>query len=439
MKTIFALTTLFLGSFSYAQNLAYPCKEAIRRQSTKPTTFEKDLQYFRSLVNSGQNNFALPDGLDLLPKIEAAISDLSKNNCPATHPEVASILNSLQTQQKEVSDLYLKLKALKDSQAKRADIKNYAEIDQDLATLEYLFGKYNNLESLFENLNYSWIENKITAQLNIKNPIMDTKRLKVILQDMYDDGDLYNALVGKYSDLIKNNPTIENKFKTYGNPVLKNLSQLYETQLPWLHDNLSQAIKMNFKVIEVMTKEAVDKKNPVIFKSAIITPLQLNSELINLLSLSGKKGFELSQPYKSEFSKIQKTIQNFELNLAEQLLKEQRLGTEKYSGSDRESIRLEITKKFKELHPRKELIKIQLVNESFQRHARWNWNNSSWYKTDYSDLGFYAVVKIDSKVAELVSGWLSINHMKQNQRQIWFEFSSEKELYQNPKILIKNL
>ena len=80
-----------------------------------------------------------------------------------------------------------------------------------------------------------------------------------------------------------------------------------------------------------------------------------------------------------------------------------------------------------------------MSNENWKVTNYVNWSSGNAYRYHYSELGFYAIVKESEEVAIMVGGWYHVDHQQRDKITINFTFHKPDEMYQNRKILIKNI
>ena len=427
--------------------LSYPCRQVLKRQSGKPKAFERELGPLREAIKSGKTVGSIQPGLMVEHKIDAALSDLNNSSCPKNHPDVKSVLDQLNAQKKDVPVIYAELKKRLDQFAKKADVGNYPEYEKDTEIFEVINKRYRYTQNLYnQNIDLKWVEGigKMGFNRNIKSPIYKYDQLKNLLENMVKDGEAYNAQMklveSKYKELFSANRILAGKYVRARDGAAKTLGGFYKNDLESLKKILAVTIDHNLKVLDLSIKKSMETRSPEFFRGDTLKhTLKHTNEAITLFSLTGKENREKAPKYKSQMEEINKRLKETQSALAEVMLKEQRLGKEKYTGSDIEKIRSKITEKFKEYYPKKELIKVQMVNEDWKVTDYVSWSSGNAYRHHYSELGFYAVVKETSDVAILVGGWYNVNHQQRNKVSVNFNFHKASDMYQNRKILIKNL
>ena len=434
---------------SAPKKLSYPCRQALRRQSGKPKDFERTIVPLREAVKSGKTIGNIQPGFLIDTKIESAISDLNASQCPTDHPDFKVIMDKLLSQKKELPEIYTELKKRLDNLQKRADVSNYPDFEKDLEIFRVIKTRYSHVNRAYKtNVDMNWIEpsseKKISFQRNIKSPIYKFKKLENLLSSMISDGNAYNSQMKmveeKYKDLFKANPILAGQYVKLRDNAASILGNFYKEDLENLKKILNVTAEHNTKVLNLWIKESIEKRSPEFFRGDTLKQILTNTEeAISLLALTSKENKEKAKAYQEKMKSIHVRLKEAKTSLAEVMLKEQRLGKERYEGSDKEKIRDKIVKSFKEQYPDKNLIKIQIVNENWKVTDYVTWSSGNAYRTHYSELGFYAVVKETDEVAILVGGWYNVNHKQRDKISVFFTFHGKDDVYQNSKILIKNL
>ena len=435
------------SSSESTEKISYPCRQILQRQAGKPKEFERTLGPLREAVKSGQTIGSITPGFLIDTKIEAALSDLKQPSCPLSHPEFKVVIDELEKQQKEIPQIYDELKKRLDAFGKTADVNNYPEYKKDTEIFDVIGSRYRGADRLFNtNIEFNWVEPKDNSALmgNIKTPIYSFDTLKNLLENMTNDGNAYNnqmkLVESKYKDLFNANRILAGQYVRSRDDAAKTLGGFYQNELEILKKVLKTTIEHNLKVLDLAIKDAMDRRSPEFFRGETVkTILKSTSESLTLFPLTGKENREKTPGYESQFNGINVRLKEAQKMLAEVMLKEQRLGKEKYTGSDIETIRAKITAKFKEEHPDRELIKIHMANENWKVTDYISWSSGKRYRHHYSELGFFAVVKESAEIAILVDGWYHVNHQQRDQVTVSFTFHKPNEMYQNLKILIKNL
>tara|TARA_B100000925_G_scaffold257625_1_gene212102 strand:+ start:704 stop:2422 length:1719 start_codon:yes stop_codon:yes gene_type:complete len=431
------------------KKLSYPCRQSLRRQAGKPKDFERTLGPLREAVKSGKTIGNIQPGFLIDTKIDAALSDLQSSQCPTDHPDFKVVIDQLKAQQEEVPKIYKELKSRLDDLQKRADVSNYPDYQKDVEIFDVIAKRYSHADMNYDkNIDFNWKEGDpkkgVSFRLNIKTPIYRFEQLKNLLSNMVEDGNAYNSQMKlveeKYKDLFKANPILAGKYVRMRDNAAKILGDFYKVNLEYLKKGLATTIEHNTKVIELWTKESMDKRRAEFFRGDTLKNiLKSTNQAIELIAYTSKENKAKAESYKSKMNTINQKLKEATASLSEVMLKEQRLGKEKYEGSDKEKIRAKITEKFKEKFPGKELLTVRLINENWKVTDYVSWSSGNAYRTHYSELGFYTVMKETDKVAILVGGWYNVNHKQRNKVSVYFTFHGPDDVYQNRKILIENL
>ena len=429
--------------------LSYPCRQILKRQSGKPKEFERTLGPLRDAVKNGKTVGYIQPGLMLDTKVEAALNDLQAGKCPLNHPDFKTVLDQLKSQQKEIPEIYAELKKRLDNFAKKADVNNYPDYAKDVEIFEIIRQRYSHADRTFKtNMELSWIDDNanknITFRRNIKSPVYQYDQLKNLLENMQSDGNSYNSQMklveSKYKELLSANRPLAEKYVRMRDNAAKILGGFYEKELVQLKKILETSIQHNQKVLDLWIKESMEKRSPEFFRGDTLKNiLRDTNQAITLFALTGSAEKPKAASYNDKMKKINTRLKEVQKALAEVMLKEQRLGKERYNGGDKEKLRAKIVEKFKEYYPNKELIKVHMSNEDWKVTNYVSWSSGNAYRHHYSELGFYAVVKESSKVAILVGGWYHVNHQQRDKITVSFTFHKPGEMYQNRKILIKNI
>ena len=440
-------STSISSASTSTEKISYPCRQILQRQSGKPNDFERTLAPLRDAVKSGQTVGNIVPGFLIDTKIEAALSDLNQPSCPLNHPDFKTVIDQLEAQKKELPIIYAELKKRLDSFAKLVDVNNYPDYKKDTEIFDIIANRYRNASNCFNsNIEFNWVDPKDNSALmgNIKSPIYSYDELKNLLENMITYGNEYNnqmkLVESKYKDLLSANKPLATQYVRSRDEAGKVLGGFYQNELETLKKVLATTIDHNFKVLELATKDAVERRSPEFFRGETVKNiLKSTTQALELFGLTGKENREKAPGLQSKFSEINSRLKETQNSLAELMLKEQRLGKEKYTGSDIESLRAKITEKFKEEYPDKELIKIHMANEDWKVTNYVSWSSGHAYRHHYSELGFFAVVKESAEIAILVDGWYHVNHQQRDKISVSFTFHKPTDMYQNRKILIKNL
>lgn len=434
-------------SSAATEKLSYPCRQVLRRQSGKPKEFERTLGPLRDAVKNGKTVGSITPGFFIDTKVEAALSDLLNSSCPRNHPDVASVIDELESQKKEIPEIYAELKKRLDAFGKKADVNNYPDYKKDTEIFDVIVTRYKGASRLFvENFDFNWVDGKGNEFLmrNVKNPIFSYDQLKNLLENMTNDGNAYNSQIKlvetKYKELFSANRVLASQYVRVRDNAAKILGSFYKNELERLKKILATTVEFNLKVLELAIKDAVETRSPEFFRGDNLKNiLRYTDEAITLIALTGKENKEKAPAYISQFKEINKNLKRTQDSLAEVMLKEQRLGKERYEGSDKEKVRTKIINKFKEYYPNKELIKVHMANENWKVSNYVSWSSGNAYHYHYSELGFYAIVKDTADVALMVGGWYHVDHKQRDKITVTFTFHKPDDMYQNKKILIKNL
>ena len=443
-------TTSSNTSGAGAVKLSYNCREALRRQSQKPSGFAKDIAYYESAVSK---NVAVPvvEGLGIAHKIEASLKDLESGACPLEHPEVTEVTSKLKAQLAKIPNLTQQLQAIVSNRTKKADVSNYPGFEKDFAFFVYLNDKYQDPSRYYNtNIKADWrdmganVQDKLSFMgVNVKKPFYDFAATKDIYKNVFDDAQKYNQLMPevekKYAELFQTNKNIAQKYVYTRDNAQKKMAAILGEHVNWIKTTFPELIKINNKVVNLTIDESLKSKRPSRLRTVIIPDsLKANEQMIETLSLIYNDQSKVS-PLKVEQEKLANKFKSATQNLAQTMLQEARLPNEQYAGGDKEKIRSALLEAAKTKIPSKEVLKIVMVNKDWNVTNYVSWSNSTAYHHHYSDLGASCIVKENDKVAKMIRAWYRVNHKENNKVSIWFEESSDKDVYQDPKILIEHV
>jgi hypothetical protein len=438
------------GPTKSAAKLSYSCRQVLKRQSQKPELFAKDIAYYESAVSK---NVAVPvlEGLGFAHKIEASLKDIQSGACPLEHPDVSAITSKLKAQLAKIPDLTQKLTAIASNRAKKADVSNYPEFEKDFAFFVYLNDKYQDPSRYYNtNIKADWremgsnVQDKLSFMgVNVKKPFYDFEATKDIYKNIFEDAKKYNKLMPevekKYAELFKTNNKIAQKYIYARDNAQKKMAAILGDHYKWITSTFPELIKINNKVVNLTVDESIKSKRPSRLRTVIIPDsLKANSQMIEILSYLAKDQSKISL-HKAEQEKLASKFKNATSELAELMLKEARVPKEKYAGADKEKIRKALLEAAKSQLAGKEVLKMVMVNQDWSITNYVSWSNSTAYHHHYKDLGARCIIKENDKVAKMIRAWYRVNHKKNDKVSIWFEQSTDKDVYQDPKILIKNI
>ena len=188
--------------------------------------------------------------------------------------------------------------------------------------------------------------------VNIKTPIYQYDQLKNLLENMTNDGNSYNSQMKlvetKYKELFNANRPLAGQYVRMRDDAAKTLGGFYENVLKTLKKVLTTTIEHNLKVMDLSTKLALESRSPEFFRGDTLKrTLQATTEAITLFGLTGQEGRQKSPEYQSQMKSIGAALKETQSKLAKVMLKEQRLGKEKYTGADKEKIRPILLKNLK--------------------------------------------------------------------------------------------
>lgn len=432
--------------------LSYSCRQVLQRQSGKPDQMDNSLDFYRQAVAQGKTVAAVP-GLEVEAKITAALSDLESGTCPLDHPDVDAVVSRLRGQLQEIPNLYAALKQKLDERAVAADPSSYPEFNADLAFFSYLDEKYTNIGAMYNaNTRPDWRDMPgqspemafAAIASNVKKPIFQFEALKDILANMRQDGERYNkdmpAFEQKYRDLLRFNQQLGQRYVLLRESAAGKMTKLYTEHYDWLSNNLPTAIETNLRVLSELAGKAVAEKKPHYFRGAVIPDASAsNDQMIELYGLLSDSKKPQANTYKQQQATLLKKLRAAQDALADVMLNEMRLPPEKYNGADKEKIREAIAERAAENFDGNDLLRVIMRREDWNVTNYVSWSNSTAFHHHYSELGAVAVIREDDDVAKLVPVIYKVDHKQRDKVSIWFTETDEKSVYQNARILIKNM
>ena len=296
--------------------LSYPCRQTLKRQSGKPKDFERTLVPLREAVKNGKTIGNIQPGLEIEYKIDAAMSDLSSSQCPTNHPDFKVVFDQLEKQKKEVPEIYKVLKERLDAFGKKADVNNYPDYEKDTQIFEVISKRYNHASRLYDpNINFEWKDfgpnSKVDFRLNIKRPVYSFEALKSLLSSMRQDGEAYNSQMKlvetKYKELFNANRMLAGKYMRQRDNAAKILGGFYKENLEYLKKSLETSIQHNTKVIDLWTKESMEKRRAEFFRGDTLkNVLRDTNQAIELFALTSAENKEKAKSYENKMMEINK-------------------------------------------------------------------------------------------------------------------------------------
>jgi hypothetical protein len=430
--------------------LSYGCRQVMKRQSQKPKVFEREITYYENAVKKG-NPVAIVEGLGFAEKLKASLKDIESGACPLGHPEVVAVTSILKAQLAKIPVLAQKIQAINSNQAKKSDVNNYPGFEKDFSFIIYLNDKYQDPSRYYDtNIKSDWREIKGSGQdklsfmgVNVKKPFYDFESTKDIYKNIYSDSKKYNKLIieieKKYTDLFASNKKIAQKYVVARDNAHKKLASILTEHYKWITSTFPELIKTNNKVVNLIIDESLEtKRSSHLRKVTIPDSILANSQMIEILGFLYKDQSKISSLEAAQ-SSLKNKFKSATNNLADLILKDARLPESKYTGADKEKIASAFLEAARNQLKGRDVLKIVMVNSDWDVTNYVTWSNSTAYHHHYSDLGARCIVKENDKVAKMITAWYRVNHKKNDKVTVWFEESSDKDIYQDPKILLENV
>jgi len=169
------------------------------------------------------------------------------------------------------------------------------------------------------------------------------------------------------------------------------------------------AIRADLGKAEKLAEEAVGEQKPLYFRGGI--PQHLDRAHGNLV-LCAALDPEAAKALRSELAETEKRIRLKQASLRAQIIAENPLPPDRYTGADRAALIAQATAAWKKQQGDAEVLAVRIPSEQWTRKASWQRVNSTWYYSDGSTLQVQLLVKFDDKLAVVRPVNLWADHLK---------------------------
>jgi hypothetical protein len=372
------------------QRLLYPQEQALKSVKNKVSRMVKRFKTYKALHEQKTYTQKPEPGLGITGELEAVFQEFEKANLPQDNQKVKNLKSWMDALKKNTPLLeayYLEGYKQAQAQAKKADIANFPDYNQDVERLKAMYKNYKNPASVFNN----------------------PAKAKAVVPLFHDEYAFYKSLPEKYAlplqankanslkTWLKTNDQYLDKFKAYQDDYATTLPGLFESELDQAVNTAEQARAQN---------------KPAFFKGGVAQRLERASDLLTVLeAIKGKDDpqvLALIGKYQAEKQKID----TVESAMAAELLASIQAPADAYSGADKAKLHGMIKNAWEKLYPEDEIMAIRFPVNTWNRTTSWKWNNAGWYKVDTSALVAKVVIKTDANIATIYPAYINKNHMK---------------------------
>jgi len=419
LKGLFTiLLVCMLGAISTqtlaGQKLLYPQEKALKSISNKVSSMVKTFKTYKALHEKKTYTRKPEPGLGITKKLDQVFIEFENAKLPQDHKKVKNVkswMDALKKNTPLLEEYYLEGYGKFQANAKKADIENFPDYDQDVARLKEMYKAYKNPRSVFNN----------------------PEKAKVVVPKFNDEYAFYKSLPTKYAlplqankarslkTWLKTNDKYLDKFKAYQDD--------YANKLPGMFDKeINQAVSM--------AEKARANNKPAFFKGGVAQHFRRATDVLSVMeAIKGKEDPAVVALVKKYDQQKQK-IDAVENAMAAELLASIKAPGDKYSGSDKSNLMTMIRKEWEKLYPEDDIMAIRFPANNWNRSTSWKWNNSGWYKVDTSALVVKVVVKTEKEIATIYPAYINKNHLKGDSLNVGAQTKGHG--YVTQKMLVKN-
>lgn len=429
---LLVLATAYTPAWAVEQ-LPYPAREAVRRQSSNVEKVEKQLEVLKAQSGWQAYPYEVKPGLGVSGLLDSIEADLDKSNAPKDHPTVADMYARVAVVRGALPELEQTLTSKHAKWNELADVKNYPHLDQDLEKLEAFWHKYKSAGDHAGQAKADTPRQRGDMPMYAQ-PMQGIDEFATAANDYPDDADYFNGVMKRYVVLMKVNKGVEATLMAKAKAAQK-----YMVEFTKVRDQAVATfpanITHNLDVARKMAQKASDQRKPGFFTGGVPQAMQAATVVLGAYrTVKGAEDAEL-KTLEQDYATTKAAIETTELALAETILQEARCSKNRYSGNDKAKLIALVKQRHADAFPAEAIIDIRCPQEAWERHTAWKANAVEWYKVDYSEIVFLVNVKLNDRVAQSFPAYIHKNHLKNDTITCTPKASS----YAHRKFLLANI